>query len=98
MQPSVLTRKTPRSETSGAKDSPTTNPRRKRTPMSIDMFTPYQACTRLGVSPAALLDLVNAGDLPAYDFGDAIRFRVSEVESLAIEAFQQASTSSGIRR
>lgn len=64
----------------------------------IDMFTPYQACIRLEVGPADLLDLVNDGSLPAYDFGDAIRFRVSEVEDFAMRAFQQASTSSGMRR
>lgn len=64
----------------------------------IDMFTPYQACIQLGVTPADLLDLVNDGSLPAYDFGAAIRFRVSEVESLDTSEFQQASTSSGMRR
>ena len=64
----------------------------------IDMLTPYQTCKRLDLTPGGLLDLVNDGVLSAYDFEGCIRFRVSEVEGLPCDAFQRASTSSGIRR
>lgn len=72
--------------------------RSNRKPAVIDMLTPYQVCLRLDVSPAGLLDLVNDGSLPAYNLGGAIRFRVSEVESFSTAVFQEASTSSGMRR
>ena len=53
-------------------------------PSTIDMLTPYQACTHLGIGPAALLALVNSGALPAYQFESAVRFRQSEVNALEL--------------
>lgn len=53
-------------------------------PSTIDMLTPYQACTHLGIGPAALLALVNSGALPAYQFESAVRFRQCEVNALEL--------------
>lgn len=50
---------------------------------AIDMYTPHEACQSLQADETALLDLVNNGRLPAYNLGGAIRFRVSDVRTLA---------------
>jgi len=56
------------------------NPSQRAT--SIDMLDPTQTCERLALAPAGLLDLVNRGELAAYDLGDGIRFRTTHVDAL----------------
>lgn len=49
----------------------------------IDMFTPDQACSALGVGHDGLLRLINSGRLAAYDLGGNIRFKVSDIQAVA---------------
>jgi len=51
--------------------------------LSIDMVNPTQAGEQLRLDQNALLGLVNAGRLPAYNLGGQIRFRVSDVRAIA---------------
>lgn len=53
------------------------------TPTVIDLYTPAQAARVLGLDDTALLEAVNRGQLPAYDLGDTIRFRVGDIVALA---------------
>jgi len=58
-------------------------PRRRSSEPLLD---PSQASIALRVSPEELLDLVNAGDITAYDLEDGlIRFRPDEIRDLALD-------------
>jgi|GEM_PF-2089571 len=46
---------------------------------TIDMFTPERACEHLVIDDQALLAMVNSGQLPAYNIGGSIRFKVTDV-------------------
>ena len=48
----------------------------------IQLVRPEQVMQILGLDESGLLGLVNAGQLPAYRIGDAIRFRATEVAAL----------------
>lgn len=52
-------------------------------PTPIDMFTPDQACTELGVAADVLLSMINAGQLAAYNFEGAIRIKVVDIQVVA---------------
>ncbi len=52
---------------------------------SIEMLTPAETGARLGLDDHALLDLVNAGRLPAYNLGGSIRFKVVDVNHACAE-------------
>lgn len=56
---------------------------RRRSPEAL--LNPSQASIALRVSPDELLELINAGDLPAYNLDGLIRFRPTEVRELALE-------------
>ncbi len=49
----------------------------------IDLVGPLEACEMLVVDEPELLDLVNGGRLAAYRLGGHVRFRSTEVLSLA---------------
>jgi len=49
------------------------------TTMSIEMVSPAQVCTQLCLDEQRLLDMVNDGQLAAYDFGGEIRFKTLDV-------------------
>jgi hypothetical protein len=55
---------------------------------SIDMVTPAQVCTLLCLDERDLLDMVNQGQLAAYNIGGEIRFKtidvVKTIASLAV--------------
>ena len=46
---------------------------------AIDLVGPSQACAQLGTDDDGLLKLVNQGQLPAYNLGGNIRFRLTDV-------------------
>ena len=50
-----------------------------QTTTAIDMLTPAQTCSQLRLTEEALLNLINAGELPAYNLGGNIRFKVLDV-------------------
>jgi excisionase family DNA binding protein len=54
------------------------------TSMSIDMYTSAEAASALGMTPHDLYQSVQAGRLPAYDFGEGMRFRRRDVDALPI--------------
>ncbi len=54
-----------------------------RTHADIDLVGPLEACDMLVVDEPELLDLVNGGRLAAYRLGGHVRFRSTEVLSLA---------------
>ncbi len=49
----------------------------------IDLVGPLEACEMLVVDEAELLELVNSDQLSAYRLGGHIRFRATDVVSLA---------------
>ncbi|MFB0927785.1 MAG: helix-turn-helix domain-containing protein [Acidimicrobiales bacterium] len=52
---------------------------------SIDMVTPEQAGSVLGVSDDVLLQLINAGRLVAYNLGGNIRVKAADVHAAAAQ-------------
>jgi excisionase family DNA binding protein len=52
---------------------------------SIDMFTPEQAGSVLGVGDDVLLQLINTGRLVAYNLGANIRIKVADVHDVAAQ-------------
>lgn len=58
-------------------------PHAGRTHPEIDLVGPLEACEMLVVDEAELLELVNSDQLSAYRLGGHIRFRATDVMSLA---------------
>lgn len=58
-------------------------PRTIPTHPDIDLVGPLEACEILVVDEAELLELVNSDQLSAYRLGGHIRFRSTDVASLA---------------
>ncbi len=52
---------------------------------SIDMFTPEQAGSVLGVGDDVLLHLINTGRIAAYNLGGNIRIKVADVREVAAQ-------------
>ena len=52
-------------------------------PSTIDMLTPAQTCHRMRLDEQSVLDLVNSGQLRAYNLGGHIRFRAADVTTCA---------------
>lgn len=52
---------------------------------SIDMFTPEQAGSVLGVGDDVLLQLINTGRLVAYNLSGNIRIKAADVHDVAAQ-------------
>lgn len=49
---------------------------------SIDLCTPAQACAALRLDEAAVVGLINKGELAAYNLAGSIRFKVADIKTV----------------
>jgi len=53
---------------------------------AIDMLTPSQTTMALQIDDRALLNMVNTGQLAAYNLGGSIRFKAADISGLSANA------------